>query len=409
MTSVRSLEPSSTTIISLRDQVWETAQRKQSAIQFSALNAGMRIETRGFTSFSSLEILRRLSASTPQRTWDPSAIEVACEIPLESASQIHDVPWPAQESRFAFDNLLAEGSHVRCDHGQTITVRQEEHAALEDLLVGKNQYIRRLEIEFHLFIRNELDPQGDLAWREVFLHRLLDFVPIRFGAILRFASENQPVIRVLTNKQAKSSEQVLDAFVRPDSAEKQNGLFILPEAQYLLGFGRSQDRIRESVVDRMADDRDLIFGNPKILTKLFLHFFGMDENVIAEEILNPKSEVIEKRVIAVAPCLIYVVSCKNDLLAQHFVVQHQESAVEELDLVVPQNMQNPGPGTSGVADKSRVVDHESPQLVHESAFLRLLSPKIKKSEIPSDVQLRAIYFISAYNVQRHAFRDKCHG
>ncbi len=46
--AVRSLDPSSTTMISLRGQVWAIADWIVSAIHSSALYAGMRIETSGF-------------------------------------------------------------------------------------------------------------------------------------------------------------------------------------------------------------------------------------------------------------------------------------------------------------------------------------------------------------------------
>src|SRR5208282_2714124 len=46
--AVRSVDPSSTTMISLRGQVWAIADWSVSAIHSSALYAGMRIETSGF-------------------------------------------------------------------------------------------------------------------------------------------------------------------------------------------------------------------------------------------------------------------------------------------------------------------------------------------------------------------------
>src|SRR5262245_21908197 len=45
--NVSSVEPSSTTMISVRGHVWASADWIVSAIQRLALNAGMRIETRG--------------------------------------------------------------------------------------------------------------------------------------------------------------------------------------------------------------------------------------------------------------------------------------------------------------------------------------------------------------------------
>src|SRR5580700_5662443 len=120
----------------------------------------------------------------------------------------------------------------------------------------------------------------------------------------------------------KRREQMLDALVGPDSAEKQNRLFVFLEAQLSFGFGRSQVSVRESVVDRMTDHCDRPFGDTEVPAKFVLHFLGVDEYVITEAILNSERDAIEQRIFGVSPGLIDVVSRKRNFLTAELVVRH---------------------------------------------------------------------------------------
>src|SRR5215471_4692538 len=75
--SVRSVEPSSTTIISFGSQVWAIAERSVSDIHSSALYAGMRIDIKVFMIFSptslhtQYESTRQLQAKNDARWRNP--------------------------------------------------------------------------------------------------------------------------------------------------------------------------------------------------------------------------------------------------------------------------------------------------------------------------------------------------
>ena len=131
-------------------------------------------------------------------------------------------------------------------------------------------------------------------WLKSLLNGLLDFVQILFGSFLRFSGDDQPVIRPLIGReQAKSVEQIFDTFVGPDSAEKQDRLFVIPETQPPFCLGRREFRIGEGIVNRMPDHSDRLFRHVKILAKLVFHLLRVDENVVTKPVLNFERDAIE--------------------------------------------------------------------------------------------------------------------
>src|SRR5271155_5728783 len=99
----------------------------------------------------------------------------------------------------------------------------------------------------------------------------------------------------------KRGEQMLDTFVRPYSAKKQNRLFVIPKIQPLLGFGRSEVGIRKGIVAGMPNNRSCFRGDAKVLAQLVLHFVGVHEDVIAKPVLNSERYPVEHRIFGVSP------------------------------------------------------------------------------------------------------------
>ena len=63
------------------------------------------------------------------------------------------------------------------------------------------------------------------------------------------------------------------------------------------------------------------------------HFFGMDENVVAQPILDFQGKSVQKRIVRVPLAGVHVVRRQNDLFAQRLVIQHQQGAVENSNLL----------------------------------------------------------------------------
>ena len=61
----------------------------------------------------------------------------------------------------------------------------------------------------------------------------------------------------------------------------------------------------------------------------------MNKDVIGEPILASQGKTIEQRIGRVPPARINIVRSEGDLLSQEFVVEHQQSSIEELTLIIP--------------------------------------------------------------------------
>ena len=99
-----------------------------------------------------------------------------------------------------------------------------------------------------------------------------------------------------------------------------------------------------------------MFEPHQIPAELVFHFLRVDKNVITKPILHLERSSVEQRVFRVSSRLIHIVRCESDFLAAHLIEEHQDSAIEKLKFVVPQDMENMGIGASGVLDQLRIVD-----------------------------------------------------
>ena len=71
--------------------------------------------------------------------------------------------------------------------------------------------------------------------------------------------------------------------------------------------------------------------------------FGVDEDVVGEPVLDLEAEPVHARIAAVALGRVDVVRGQRDLPAAQPVVEHQRGAIEHLELVVPEDVEDRQP------------------------------------------------------------------
>src|SRR2546426_8396192 len=133
----------------------------------------------------------------------------------------------------------------------------------------------------------------------------------------------------------KRRDQVSKPLVRRDVAEEQDRLFTAPDAQSLPCLVRSEICVRNSIVDPIRDDSDCRFTYSKLRAEFTLHLFRMNKDMIGKPILDSQAKAIDQRIGRVPPASINIVRGEGDLLPQEFVVEQQQSSIEELKLVIP--------------------------------------------------------------------------
>ena len=239
--------------------------------------------------------------------------------------------------------------------------------------------------------------------------RLPQRIHIRLVASLHLAGYDQPIRRVAGHQFPACGQQVLDALVGLDSPEAEHGLLFVPDAQSPLRLLRGQIRVRKSVVDRMPDHGHRLLGNAEILDQLISHLAGVNEDMVAQPVLHSEREPVEPRIIAVPLPLIHIVRGESDLFSQHPVIEHQQSAVEELDLAVPQDMKHGRPRQSGIAHQRRVMSQDAPQFGGQRRPGPGWRPEIEKAEMGRGVHLRAVHLVAADDIQANALQDQGSG
>ena len=61
----------------------------------------------------------------------------------------------------------------------------------------------------------------------------------------------------------------------------------------------------------------------------------MNEDMIRELVLDLQRKSVEERVARVSPACIDVVCRESNFFPLQFIIQHQQSSIEEVELVVP--------------------------------------------------------------------------
>src|SRR5215471_5228722 len=88
-----------------------------------------------------------------------SAIHITREVPFDRLRQFNRIFRPEQKPCLAFDDLILERPHIRCENWQAETVAQEQDATLKNVPVGQHENVGRLEVELGLVISNEVCPE----------------------------------------------------------------------------------------------------------------------------------------------------------------------------------------------------------------------------------------------------------
>ena len=73
--------------------------------------------------------------------------------------------------------------------------------------------------------------------------------------------------------------------------------------------------------------------------QFILHPVGVYKDVVGKAILDSQGKPVEHRVFRVSARRVNVMRGENNLLSEEFVIHHEQSAVQELDFVVPENVE----------------------------------------------------------------------
>src|SRR5436190_14274314 len=89
---------------------------------------------------------------------------------------------------------------------------------------------------------------------------------------------------------------------------------------------------------------------------------------------------------------------KDHAFAQQFVVEHQQGAVEELKLVIPQNVEQLWFCLCRISNKPRVIFQHSEHLWPRVCIFPLISTQIKEIRTRIGKQLRHAQIITTYEI-----------
>src|SRR3984885_14982410 len=99
----------------------------------------------------------------------------------------------------------------------------------------------------------------------------------------------------------------------------------------------------------------------------------MKEDVVCEPILNSQRKPIETGIPGVPPACIYVVHCEGNSFPKSLVVEHQQRAIEQLELIVPEDVKDSRLGCSDVTNQLDVVSQYPKHLPQEYDISTLAS------------------------------------
>src|ERR1700732_43130 len=104
----------------------------------------------------------------------------------------------------------------------------------------------------------------------------------------------------------------------------------------------------------------------------------MNEYMVGKLVLYPQGKTIDGRIFRISPAGIYIVDRESDLLPHQPVEKHEQSTIEDLEFVIPQDMKNLWLGCGGVVDQLGVVLEYSGYFFCETGVPTLIASQIKK-------------------------------
>src|SRR5579871_5712292 len=297
-------------------------------------------------------------------------VQITVKVFLDRSCQVARVFRSKYESRLSFDNFVFQRTHVSGKDRQAEAVPQKQNTTLIDMTIRQNQNICRFEIQLSLGIWDVVCPQLHSTRGQILTYRPLDRGPISFVAFWS-TGDDQAIIASSASDSFQCRNQIFEPFVWSDVAKEQNDLLATNNAQTLSCFARREPRIRNSVIDPERNDSHPCHRHIKLIEEFTLQLLGMNKGMIRELVLDPQCEAIEVAVPTISFGCINIVRREDNFLSQTLVVSHQDSSVEQLELVVPKNMKYLGLSSRGIADQPCVIGRD-PQYLCEETDIRSL-------------------------------------
>src|ERR1700745_1910322 len=133
----------------------------------------------------------------------------------------------------------------------------------------------------------------------------------------------------------------------------------------------------------------------ELLGEFLLHLCRVDKDVIDQVILRSQRYHVQQRIICDPACTVYIVGCDDDPLAARLEVEHQESSIQVLKPVIPEDMQDPRIGAGCIPDEPRIVHKDLQHFAESAVPFSRASLEIQESYIRSLMQFRAVFAIAA--------------
>jgi hypothetical protein len=178
----------------------------------------------------------------------------------------------------------------------------------------------------------------------------------QFVEILWPSRDNKTVPSIPGREFLESGCQTCEPFLRSNISKKKHGLIGIANIQSPLCFRTRQAGVRYCVVNPERDNANRAFGNPKLERHFAFHSHRYqqkyDRSTYTEHSVTFDSvhESFSSRL-----ARINVVGRKYHAFAQQFLVQHQQCAVEQLKLVIPEDMKQLWSRRRRVDNKSGVI------------------------------------------------------
>src|SRR4051812_36753959 len=171
----------------------------------------------------------------------------------------------------------------------------------------------------------------------------------------------------------KSIDKVLEALIWRDGSKKQDCLVRRANSELKTCIVASYRCLRNGIVDTEWNHGYRGLADAKFCSQLLFHPARVDEDVVHQPILNAQREPVEPAVVAVPASGIHVMDRQNQALPVHPVIEHQNRAVEELNLVVPEDVKYLCIACSGVANQLVVIRGQACEFAQQVGIVALIA------------------------------------
>src|SRR5690606_21154775 len=233
------------------------------------------------------------------------------------------------------------------------------------------------------------------------LESLLHRFPVRLVPSLDPSSDDQARPGNLGGDHREGVDEVLEPLVRGNLSEEQHRRLPFAQPESTLRLRRSELGTRRGLVNAKRNHCDLFRGHLKVVLELLLHLIGVHEKMIGEPILDSQSDPIEPTVVAVSPRGIDVMSGEDHLATADAVIEHQDGAIEVLELVVPQYVKDRRLRSRRVDDQPSVILQEATCLHQNGRILALISPQVEKADEPARMEFRCVHLVAPDELHEH--------